>query len=159
MADLVSDGYTKISWVPTIANISAPTTTELGAGTSLESITTPDGLKVDPSTAKVDTSNVSSTFNTEKVGRTSYDNSITLKRQSGTDTVFTTTMRKNQTGYLVVRRNVAATTVWAAAQIVEVYPSECGEPQLASPAANEVQKYTVPLAMTSEPDTYATVAA
>lgn len=158
MPDLVSDGYTKISWVPTIANIAAPTTSELNAGTSLESLTTPDGLQISPSTAKVDTSNVASTFNTEKVGRTSYDNSITLKRQSGTDTVFGTTMRKNQTGYLVVRRNIAATTAWASSQIVEVYPSETGEPQLSSPAANEVQKYTVPLTVTSAPNTNATVA-
>lgn len=158
MPDLVSDGFTKVSWVPTISNINAPTTAELGAGTSLESFITPDGLKIDPSTAKVDTSSVNSTFNFAKAGRTDFDIAVTLKRQTGTDTVFTTTLRKNQTGFLVVRRTVASSTAWTAAQKVEVYPVECGEPQLASPAANEVQKYTVPMTVTSDPSTNATVA-
>ncbi len=158
MSDLISDGMTKVVWVSSVSNINAPTTTELNAGSDFTTRVTPDGLKVDPSTAKVDTSNVASTFNTEKAGRTSFDNALTLKRQSGTDTLFATTLRKNQTGYLVVRRNVTASTAWASSQIVEVYPSECGEPQLVSPAANEVQKYTVPLMVTSEPATNATVA-
>jgi hypothetical protein len=158
MSDLVSDGFTRIFWVPSIANIHAPTTTELNAGTALQSFVTPDGLKIDPSTAKVDTSNVASTFNTEKAGRTSFDNSLTLKRQDGTDTLFQTTLRKNQSGFLVVRRNLTASTAFASTQRVEVYPSECGEPQLSSPAANEVQKYTVPLMVTSEPATNAVVA-
>lgn len=158
MPDLVSDGFTRISWVPSIANIAAPTTAELNAGTLVHDRVTPDGLKVDASTAKVDTSNVASTFSTEKAGRTSFDNSLTLKRQDGSDAMFQTTFRKNQTGFLVIRRNLASGTAWASTQRVEVYPSECGEPQLVSPAANEVQKYTVPLMVTAEPATNAVVA-
>lgn len=158
MADLVSDGMTRITWASTVANINAPTTTELNAGTAVQTFTTPDGLKIDPSTAKVDTSNIASTYSTEEIGRTSFDNSLTLKRQDGTDNLFGTTFRKGQAGFLIVRRNLAATTAWASGQKVEVYPSKTGEPALASPAANEVQKYTVPLAVTSEPNTNATVA-
>jgi len=158
MADLVSDGFTCIVLVPSISNINAPTTTEINAGTQIQSKVTPDGLKIDPSTAKVDTSAIDSTFNTEKAGRTSFDSSLTLKRQDGSDTLFQTTMRKNQTSFLVVRRNVAASTAFASSQRVEVYPVEFGEPQLASPAANEVQKYTVPLMHTSAPATNAVVA-
>jgi hypothetical protein len=158
MADLVYDGFTRVSWVPSIANINAPTTSELNAGTALQDRITPDGLKIEPSTATVDTSNVASTFSTSKGGRVSFDASVTLKRQDGTDTLFQTTLRKGQTGYLVVRRNIASSTAWASAQRVEVYPSECGEPALASPAPNEVQRYTVQMFVTSDPATNSAVA-
>jgi hypothetical protein len=37
MADIIVDGQTRVAYVPTIANIAAPTTTELNAGTLLQS--------------------------------------------------------------------------------------------------------------------------
>ena len=32
MADLISDGKTRVTWLSTVANINAPTTAELNAG-------------------------------------------------------------------------------------------------------------------------------
>ena len=43
MADIIVDGMTKVSYVPTIANIAAPTVAELNAGTALQSTLIPAG--------------------------------------------------------------------------------------------------------------------
>jgi hypothetical protein len=60
MSDLISDGMTKVVWASSISNINAPTTTELNAGSDFTTRITPDGLKIDPSTADVDTSSLAS---------------------------------------------------------------------------------------------------
>lgn len=152
MADITADGKTRVSWVTSIANINAPTTTELNAGMLLQSTLTADGLNgLQPDTADVDTSSLSSTFNTTVNGRTSFSNtSLRLKRQSGTDTIFTTLVR-DTAGYLVVRRSVTESTAWASAQSVEVYPALCGEVARMDPEPNTVERYEIPLKITSSP--------
>jgi hypothetical protein len=152
LADITADGKTRVSWVTSIANINAPTTTELNAGMLLQSTLTADGLNgLQPDTADVDTSSLSSTFNTTVNGRTSFSNtSLRLKRQSGTDTIFTTLVR-DTAGYLVVRRSVTESTAWASAQSVEVYPALCGEVARMDPEPNTVERYEIPLKITSSP--------
>jgi hypothetical protein len=157
MSDLFVDGNTKASFVTTIANIAAPTTTELNAGTSLESYITPTGLQIKPSTASVDTSNVSSTFTTQGVGRRSFAITVEMKRQTPTDVAYNL-LPYRTSGYLVVRRTVAASTAWTSGQVVEVYPVTTGEPELAPPAANEVAKFTSSMMVTSDPNTRAVIA-
>lgn len=159
MPDISSDGKTRVSWVPTIANIAAPTTTELNAGMLLQSTLTADGLMgLNPETADVDTSSLASTFNTAVNGRTSFSNvGLRLKKQSGTDTVFTTLVR-DTAGYLVVRRSVTESTAWTTAQGVEVYPALCGEVSRMNPEPNTVERYEVPLKVTSTPNLRAAVA-
>lgn len=160
MADLLFDGMTKVSFVTSIANISAPTVAELDAGTSLESLITPDGLAITPATASVDNSSLASTFTTAKVGRRSWTIALTCKvtdAAGGGDAK--TTLVYQAAGFLAVRRNLASTAAWAASQTVEVYPVEVGEPAYATPAPNEVQKFTSDLMVTDDADTNATVAA
>ena len=150
MADLISDGYTRVTWVTTISNIAAPTTGELNGGVALESFITPDGLDITPSTASVDTSNVASTFSTNTVGRRGYEINVTMKNQ-GFSAAPWTTLPYGTVGYLAVRRNNLAGAAWASAQKVEIYPCTTGEAQINKPAANEVQKFTVPMMVTSDP--------
>lgn len=159
MPDITSDGKTRVSWVTSIANINAPTTTELNAGILLQSTLTADGLMgLAPDTADVDTSSLASTFNTNVNGRTSFSGTgLRLKKQSGTDTIFTTLVR-DTAGYLVVRRSVAESTAWASAQGVEVYPALCGEVKRLDPEPNSVERYEVPLKVTSSPALRAAVA-
>ena len=159
MSDLINDGMTKVVWASTIASIAAPTTTELNAGSDFTTRVTPDGLKLDPSTADVDTSSLASTFDTKTVGRVGFDVELTFKRgTTGGEDLPYTTLKYGVSGYLVVRRGVAYATAWAASQKCEVYPITCGEPQNVSPAANEVMKFTSPMCVTSAPSTAATVA-
>lgn len=159
MADITSDGRTRVYWVTSIANINAPTTTELNAGIDLTSTLTADGLSgLNPDTADVDTSSLASTFTTNTNGRTSFSNTqLTLKKQSGTDTIFTTLVR-DTAGFLVVRRSVAQATAWASAQGVEVYPALCEEGSRADPAPNTVERYMIGLKITSSPALRAAVA-
>jgi hypothetical protein len=159
MADLISDGKTRVYWVSSISNINAPTTTELNAGNDFTSRITPDGLKLDPSTADVDTSSLASTFDTKTVGRVGFDVELTFKRGSTTpEDLPYATLKYGVSGYLVVRRGVDYATAWATSQKCEVYPITCGEPQNNAPAANEVMKFTSPMKVTSAPATAATVA-
>ena len=159
MPDIVSDGRTRAYWVTTIANIAAPTTTELNAGIALQATLTADGLMgLQPETASVDTSSLASTFNTAVNGRTSFSNTrFRLKKQSGTDTIFTTLVRDLE-GYLVVRRSVLESTAWASTQGVEVYPVVCGEIARNDPEPNTVERYEIPLTVRATPNLRAAVA-
>ncbi|MET8982140.1 hypothetical protein ABZX85_41810 [Streptomyces sp. NPDC004539] len=159
MADLISDGKTRVAWATAIANINAPTAAELTAAADYTKRITPDGLKLDPSTADVDTSSLASTFDTKTVGRVGFDTELTFKRgDNPTDDAPFTTLKYGVSGFLVVRRAIAYDTAWTAGQKVEVYPITCGEPQNSSPAANEVAKFVSPMKVTDAPATAATVA-
>ncbi len=159
MPDISSDGRTRVAWVPTIANIAAPTTTELNAGMLLQTTLTADGLNgFNPETADVDTSSLASTFNTSVNGRTSFSGTmLRLKKQSGTDTIFTT-LTRDTAGYVVIRRSIAEGTAWASAQAVEVYPALCGEVSRMNPEPNTVERYEIPIKITSTPNLRAAVA-
>ncbi|NUP49011.1 MAG: hypothetical protein HOW97_17150 [Catenulispora sp.] len=157
MSDLYVDGNLKVSFVPAIANIHAPTTTELNAGTGLETYITPTGLQIKATTASVDTSNLASTFTTQGVGRRSFAITVEMKRQSPTDTAYNLVPYRTS-GYLVVRRNLTSATAWASGQNVEVYPVVTGERELAPPVINEVQKFVSSMMVTTDPDTAAVIA-
>jgi len=159
MSDVISDGKTRVAWVSSISNIAAPTTTELNGGLDLTARITPDGLKVDPTTADVDTSSLASTFDTTEVGRVKYSSELTLKRgTTGPEDLPYTTLVYGVHGYLVIRRTIAYGTAWTSGQQVEVYPAVCGERANKSPAANEVAKYMVPIKVYSAPATSAVIA-
>jgi hypothetical protein len=157
--DITSDGMTRVAWVPTIANVNAPTTTELNAGMLLQSTVTADGFSgFRPTTAAVPTSSLASTFETNTIGRTSYDNTmLRFKKQSGTDTVYDTLVR-GTAGYIVVRRSLAEGTAWASAQKIEVYPAICGEVSKLDPEPNTLERYEVPMMISTEPKLRAAVA-
>jgi len=159
VTDIVVDGMTRVAYVPTISNIASPTATELNAGLLLHSTMTPDGLVgFEAETAPVDNSALDSTFDTVTIGRDSFSSSaLMLKRQSGTDTIYTTLVR-GVTGYIVVRRNIAAATAWASSQGIEVYPIVCGQTKFMAPEKNAVTKYSVPTMITSSPNLRATIA-
>lgn len=158
MSDLISDGKTRVAWVTSIANPAAPTVAELTAGLDLTPRITPDGLKIDPSTADVDNSSLASRFDTKEVGRVGFENELTLKRGSTVqEDLPYQTLLYGVHGYLVVRRGIDYETAWASDQNVEVYPTACGEPANVSPAANEVMKFVSPQKVTSPPNTRALV--
>jgi hypothetical protein len=152
IADMLLDGNLRASWVPTIANIAAPTVAELTAGVALEERLTPDGLNIGFDTSMIDNSALNSTYDTEQVGRSKV--TTTLKYKAGavgtTDTV-RDALTFRAVGYLVVRRGIAASTAFVAAQKVEVYPSQCGRPNPDVPAPNSIQTVTVQLGSTGTP--------
>lgn len=160
MADLIYDGMTKVSWVAAIPNIAAPSAATVTSGTTLEALITPDGLSITADTAEVDNSSLASTFTTAAAGRRSFSIAVTFKvtDAAGGGLAYSTLVYL-ASGFLVVRRNLAVATAFAAAQVVEVYPVQCGQPSRAVPAPNEVQKCTVPMMLTADANTNATMAA
>lgn len=159
MPDIFIDGMIRVGYAATIANIQAPTTTELNAGLLLTSLITADGLiGFTAETAKVDNSSLADTFDTVGVGRVSYgDTRLRLKKQSGTDTVYTTLTRLT-TGYIVIRRGVATGTAWTSGQAVEVYPIVCGERSWLAFEKNTTLRYEIPTPVTSAPAASAAIA-
>jgi hypothetical protein len=159
VADIYVDGFTRVAFVPTIASIAAPMTTELNAGVLLSSLITADGLVgFEATTADVDTTALDSTFDTKGIGRDTFDGTmLRLKKQDGTDTAYNT-LTRGTTGYIVIRRDVTSSTAWTAAQKVEVFPVVCGRERNLAPEANTVRRYEVPTMVTSAPNLRATVA-
>jgi hypothetical protein len=154
MPDLGFDGMLKVSWVTTIANIASPTVAELSAGTSLEGVLTPDGLTISAKTGDVDNSKMNSIANTTIVGRGTWDISVKYIRGDAANTAAVaaeTAFAPKANGYLVVRRDIVATTAWVAAQKVEVYPGQIGYANPDAPKADTLQAVEVPIQNTGSP--------
>ncbi len=160
MADITVDGTTRVYYVAAISNTAAPTVAELNLGIALHATMTPDGLMgFEAETADVDNSALDSTFDTVTIGRDSFSGTgLMLKKQTGTDTIYDT-LTRGAAGYIVVRRYIASSTSWAAAQKASVFPIICGQAKEPAPEKNTVAKYFVPTKITSTPVMRATVAA
>jgi hypothetical protein len=160
VADIPVDGKTRVAYVAAISNKAAPTVAELNAGILLQEKITADGLiGFEAETADVPTTSLASEFDTVTVGRDSFSGTmLRIKKQDGTDTIFDT-LQKGVRGYIVIRRYLAQTTAWAAAQKVNVYPIICGRERELQPEANTVARYEIPTKIEEEPVLRATVAA
>lgn len=161
MSDSLTDGNTRVAYVPTIANIAAPTTSELNAGILLQSVMTADGLVgFESATDKVDNTALNSKFGTTVPGRPSFsDTRLRFKKQTSGDTAYTTLVYGTG-GFIVVRRDTPETTAWTSAQAVETYPITCGEVSLLPPDGGNqsIRKYEVPVAISAQPNLRAAVA-
>ena len=155
MARIIADGEVKINWVTTIANTSAPTTTEIGAGTELtpwlSSLSTP--LEGDA----VDSSDLSSAFNKSVAGTYGGGATATLYRDDTTDTAYDLFPR-NTTGYLVIRRFGGSDVAWASADDAEVWNLRVITRSPSDMDRNNVQMFTVDFATLDEPVLDAVVA-
>jgi len=159
VADIIIDGKVKVALVDSISDISAPTVAELAAGTDITDQLTQDGLSgFQPDTSEVDTTSMQSTFNTKKPGRSNYSGTqLTFKKQD-TDTIYTT-YTKDTASHVVIRRDGSlATVAFAESDAVEVYPVTVGEVQNMDPEPDSLQRYILPVMVSSEPDLRATVA-
>src|SRR5690606_36475859 len=142
--DVIADGHTRVTWVPTIADVNQPTVAELDAGVDLQWIITADGLVgFEPMTTEVDNTALASTFDTRRAGRASFSGTLLrLKPQRGTDTVYETLTRYT-TGYVVIRRSVPEGDAWAEGQGESVCAVEGGEKRHLPPAASSGERYEV----------------
>lgn len=161
MPDITGDGKERWDWVPSIANIAAPTTTELNAGIRISQwmIKSGGATGFGPDTAQVPTTSMESTFATAVNGMRSFSGTkLRIKKQSGTDTPFTTLLA-DATGFLVRRKSLAAATAYASGQTpLGVFPAQCGEFAWVDLDDNMPEMYDVPITITSQPNLRATVA-
>jgi len=160
VADIPSDGNTRVFFCLAIANQNAPTAAELNAGIALQSLITADGLEgFEADTSDVDNTALNSTFDTVTIGRDKYTGTLLrLKKQTvGADTAFTTLVR-GQAGYVAIRRDIAETTAWTSTQALEVYPVICGQRKRLKPEGNTLTRWEAPTKITSAPSLAAVVA-
>ena len=158
MADILSDGNTRVAFVAAISNPAAPTTTELNLGLLLQSIITADGFEgFEPSTSDVDNTALNSRFDTVTVGRSQYSGTmLRFKKQSGTDTTYNT-LFYGVTGFIVARRYLAETTAWTTGQgtggngIVSVYPVIFGDRRDLKPEGNTLARWEIDTKINSTP--------
>ena len=155
MADIVLDGKVRAAFVPTIANIAAPTTAELNAGTLLTSQLVPTGLEgFEPSQATVDNTSLASTYDTVLPGRLSSSGTrLVFKKQDGTDTIFNLLVADTN-GFIVLRANgVLQSAAWAASQLVRVYPGRAGEGYpIGFGESNSLERFAVPWFISAQPN-------
>jgi hypothetical protein len=155
MARYANDGQIRVSVVASIANIAAPTTAELNAGTLITNFITKDGLTVPADQNYVDNSSLAETYDAQVVG--SFGGAITMTgiRDNATDTFWDLVVYATNT-HLVVRRGTPTGTAWGASQKVEVYPIQWHEPLPVQTASNEQGRFTAAAAVRSQPNLKAT---
>jgi hypothetical protein len=159
MADMLADGQIKVTYVPAIANIAAPTVAELGAGTDLECLITGDGFAPTVNEEVVSIPKLCETINAEAPGRATHQIVLTLVRQDETaDDVAWTTLLRNTAGHLVVRYGSAHSTAYAAGDDVQVFPGKAGERRPQSPEANGAILFQSQWYVSAQPDLDAVVA-
>ncbi len=158
MARRAHEEYIRIWWVTTISSKTAPTTTEINAGTDVTTFVPKDGLKIGGSNDKVKNDDISSSHKSEIPGAYGESIALTCFRDDAADSAWTLFKTRNTAGYLVVRRMVPFATAATAAQKVEVYPATTLQPVPMDTAENERQKFTVEFAVTAPPALDATVA-
>lgn len=157
MPRYVHDGKTKVYWVATISNKAAPTTAELNAGTSLAAFLKKDGLNINLSQNMVDNADLEDTFDAQGVGTYGGSMELTLYRDDTTETAWNLFVY-GTAGYIVVRRGIAYSTAWTAAQKAEVYPAQMHEPVPTPSATNEQVTFKAAIAITDTPSLKATLA-
>lgn len=157
MGYIVGDRKELWLWVPSIANIAAPTVSELNAGLRVSpNMLTATGFA--PETAGVPISGIEDDFDVSVPGRRSFSNMMMqFKRQPAPDAVYNT-LAPDAIGNLVRRRSINVDTAIASAQKVEVYPVTVGEPSVVDFEPNQVERFNVPFFPNSRPNLRATVA-
>lgn len=160
MARYSIEGKGRLYTVPTIANISAPTTTELNAGTNLTSFTPRDGFIPNLNQNFVDVSAINDSFDLTQIGSEGGNFTLTFYRDdvAANDTAWNFFVAANQSGFLAWREAVASAIAWASTQKLMVWPYSAHKPIPAGTASNEGRKFTVGVAIPTAPDRNATVA-
>lgn len=147
MGDIIVDGKTRVFAVPTVANLAAMTLTELAAGEALHDMLIPTGLEgFEGSTAEIDNTALSSTFDTRLPGRTGFSGTgLVLKKQDGTDDVFTLLSVKDTDTNIVIFDGEDADVAVIATDKYEIYPVRTGEfNYVGRGEANSLLRYRVP---------------
>lgn len=160
-ARFIPDGTIRVMFVAAIADTSAPTVAELGAGVNITPFVKRGGLSTPSSANLADDSDLSSKYN--KTGRGTYGGqpiTLNMYRDNATDTAWST-FPDGTTGHIVIGRfgGSGAAGVFAATDDVEVWPIEVASREMDDAASNERTSFTVTCAVPAEPEMDAVVAA
>ncbi len=156
MAKMPYERYTRIYFCTSISNTSAPTTTEINAGTYLSPFTKKDGIATPNGQNFIDSADITQNFDSQEPGSWGGGPvTLTMFRDASVDTAWNL-ISYGTRGYLVIARRTLVAPV--SGDKVEVWPVAMHEPVMANSAANENQTFTAAFAVTGTPVTKATVA-
>lgn len=165
MPRIVDLGVTKYAWVSTIANVAAPTTSELTAGKDISAYVVTTTAVGPTASDTVNERAITDTSNAVVPTIGNYEGNLVLFRDytagvptSGTD-VMETFSAAGIVGYLVRRTGKPASTAFAASDKVEVYKFMTDTPQPSGGTGDGYLKLTVPLLQQGSFSVAATVAA
>lgn len=142
-----ADGNIATWLVPTIADTTAPTVTEIAAGVDVSCYLTPDGFSLTIDQATISDERLCSTETFAQPGRKSYTLTLTgidntNSPNEATDNELVDTLVEGTEMYLVRRRGVPFDQEIAADDKVTVIPFKPGVKQDVAPEANSVIRST-----------------
>ena len=152
MARVTGAGVLELFYVATVANASAPTSTELNAGTDLTGFLTDGGISTPFDGSIVDASDMSSKFNKTAPG-TYGGQPLTLElyRDDSADTAWST-LTRGTSGYIAIARfGLATKGTWAVGDKVDLWPITVITRNPADVVRNEMQRFSVECAVTAVP--------
>lgn len=134
-----ADGNTRIVWVPGadgIADIHAPTVTELAAGVDISCEVQSGGLDLGVSSGVIDGASICSSAVAQSTGRTTVSPTLTCWRYRPPADVAWALAEKGSIGYLAVRSGIDYETEWDEDQEVWIGLFEMGEPAPSFPGGD-----------------------
>lgn len=147
-----ADGSTRVYWVPGengISDVSAPSTTELNAGTDLSCHIQSGGLALGVSTATIDTASLCSAFVSQANGRTTISPQLTMWRYEQPDDTAWELFDGGEVGWLVIRSGIDSDTAWANGQSVIVAYVQVSEPAPEFPGGDTATTFMVNMLLVS----------
>lgn len=141
-----ADGSTRVYWVAGedgIADVSAPTVSELNAGVDLSCHIQSGGLSLGVSTATIDTASLCSAFVSQANGRTTITPQLTMWRYEQPDDTAWELFDGGEVGWLVIRSGIDTDTAWANGQAVIVAYVQVSEPAPEFPGGDTATTFMV----------------
>jgi hypothetical protein len=150
MARFMRKGRTKIFWVLTIANLSAPTAAEVNGGTRIDTeLAEINGFSF--ANTPIDTPDMATTFVSKIPGEdTVGESNMTFYEQTTTNPI-STALAKGTVGNVVIFYNGTAGATPAAADKAEVWPCIVASNAKLYTTSNEAAKYMVVFTNTAGP--------
>lgn len=157
MAKYIAAEKVEVWYVPEISAVTAPTVTEMDAGTRLTDHIR-GGVSIDFSSSLVDNSTLASAFNSTAPGTFGGGlNSLNgVLRDNESDTAWNALPRDTD-GYLAIQFGTATGTAWASGDIVDIYPWQVVSRNTGDLARDQLVTFDVGFAITDEPTFGATV--
>lgn len=147
----ITPGLSRVFWVPTIANASAPAVAEVTAGQELTGIQR--GMPDAPRSGNTaDDSDLSSRVDKQQKGTITLGAvTLTVKRTLVTETEYQS-LEEDDSGHLVVFRKGTAGANPAAADVCDVFTVDVNVKGPGTPGRNEVDFSTIELINTDVPE-------
>lgn len=158
MAQFAYDGNVRLARVASIADISAPTTVELGGGLDLSCMLPKDGWQPNNNTNSVEAGKLCQTYDANVPGTWGGEVQATFFRDSDPllDVAWNT-FRYGDEGFMVIRYGIPYDDAWANGQPVEVWPYICHQPQMNQTATNTNARFSLTFNIPTQPDLYSVV--